>query len=142
MSRISKSKKIQVKKRADYCCEYCKSQELFSATAFTVDHIMPQSKTGDDELNNLAFSCQGCNGSKYNKTSGFDTLTLQVTALYNPRKQIWSEHFAWSEDATVIIGISPTGRVTVEELKLNREGLINLRKIMITTGNHPPAIKK
>ncbi|WNZ24154.1 mitochondrial large ribosomal subunit protein uL30m [Leptolyngbya sp. NK1-12] len=34
----------------------------------------------------------------------------------------WSEHFAWSEDTTLIIGLTPIGRATVQTLRLNRAG--------------------
>jgi hypothetical protein len=31
------------------------------------------------------------------------------------------------------------GRATVEALRLNREGLVNLRRILYAAGEHPPA---
>jgi hypothetical protein len=58
--------------------------------------------------------------------------------LYHPRQQRWQEHFAWNEDFTLIVGITPTGRTTVETLKLNREGLVNLRQVLYAMGEHPP----
>lgn len=53
--------KNQVAKRARFICEYCFSQENFSPDPFALDHIIPISKGGNNELENLAFSCQGCN---------------------------------------------------------------------------------
>jgi hypothetical protein len=41
--------------------------------------------------------------------------------LFNPRLQAWADHFAWSEDGTRIIGLTPTGRSTVNALSLNSE---------------------
>lgn len=38
----------------------------------------------------------------------------------------------------LIIGISSIGRATVEALKLNRPGLMNLRRVLYTLGEHPP----
>jgi len=38
----------------------------------------------------------------------------------------------------LIIGLTPTGRATVEVLKLNREGLVNLRQVLYAAGKHPP----
>lgn len=59
--------------------------------------------------------------------------------LYHPRQQKWSDHFRWSEDYTLIIGLTPVGRATVESLKLNRRSLVNLRRVLFALGEHPPA---
>jgi hypothetical protein len=50
----------------------------------------------------------------------------------------WNEHFAWSEDTTITIGLTATGRVTIMLLKLNRAGVVNLRQILQAAGQHPP----
>jgi hypothetical protein len=47
--------------------------------------------------------------------------------------------FAWNADFTLIIGLTPTGRATVETLQLNREGLVNLRRVLCAMGEHPPS---
>gem|GEM_PF-4995517 len=39
---------------------------------------------------------------------------------------------------SLIIGITPIGRATVEELQLNRNGVVNLRKVLYQMGEHPP----
>ncbi len=52
-------RKQALAQRAKGCCEYCKSEIRFSADPFSVEHIIPRSKGGTDELSNLAFSCQG-----------------------------------------------------------------------------------
>jgi 5-methylcytosine-specific restriction endonuclease McrA len=59
-----------VRKRARYLCGYCHSSEESSAAQFAVDHILPRSLNGSDDLNNLALACQRCNGYRYNFTSG------------------------------------------------------------------------
>ncbi len=33
--------------------------------------------------------------------------------------------------------ITPTGRATIEALQLNREGLVNLRRVLYAMGEHP-----
>jgi hypothetical protein len=50
----------------------------------------------------------------------------------------WSEHFAWNEDYSRVIGLTPTGRATVETLHLNRQGVVNLRRVLFLVGMHPP----
>jgi hypothetical protein len=42
-------------------------------------------------------------------------------------------------DFTLAIGLTPTGRATVERLQLNREGVVNLRRVLRTIGQHPPS---
>jgi len=137
-NKLTPQIKQQVRLRAKNCCEYCYSQEKFATHSFSVEHIKPLSKGGSNNLDNLALSCQGCNNHKYNKTEGKDTVSGAIISLYNPRHQNWQEHFNWNQDYTLIIGLTPTGRTTVEILRLNREGLVNLRRILYTMGEHPP----
>lgn len=140
MSEQTLSKKLRqnVAERALHCCEYCQSQARFATQAFSVEHIKPRSLGGDMALDNLALACQGCNAHKYTKTEAYDHVTQQLAILYNPRQQLWYEHFQWNYDFTLIIGISPTGRATVDALRLNRDSLVNLRHILYQAGNHPP----
>ena len=124
--------------RALGCCEYCRSQARFSTQAFSVEHIVPVSCGGETILDNLALACQGCNNHKYNKTKGRNPVNGEMVSLYNPRQQRWQDHFTWNDDYTLIVGLTPTGRATVETLKLNREGLVNLRRVLYAAGEHPP----
>jgi hypothetical protein len=48
--------------------------------------------------------------------------------------------FTWSEDYTLILGLTPTGRATVELLQLNRLGNQNLRQVLYVIGYHPPKL--
>ncbi len=56
------------------------------------------------------------------------------TAIFNPRKQIWNEHFEFSEDETEIIGKTACGRATVIALRLNFEQAVSARKIWVSVG--------
>jgi hypothetical protein len=47
-----------------------------------------------------------------------------------------SNAYLWLRNT--LVGLTPTGRATVETLKLNREGLINLRRVLYVMGEHPP----
>ena len=136
--RPTNAQREEVSKRAEYLCEYCLSQEKFSNSTFEIEHIIALSKDGKTVLANLAFACSGCNKYKSHRISAFDTETKTEVSFYNPRKDVWSEHFAWNEDFTVIIGLTPIGRTTVEVLKLNRQGLLNQRELLGKFGKHPP----
>lgn len=125
--------------RASGCCEYCRSRADFATQSFSVEHILPVSQGGETALDNLALACSGCNGHKYTKTQAPDPVNGLVVPLYHPRKHIWPEHFRWSADFTRIIGLTPSGRATVEALQLNRPGLVNLRRALFVIGLHPIA---
>lgn len=100
-------------------CEYCHSPERISSVRFTIDHVQPQSLNGSDDFDNLALACSRCNQRRYNFINGKDTQTDLITALFNPRQQVWSEHFAWSADRVRLVGITPTGRATCDRLDIN-----------------------
>jgi hypothetical protein len=122
------------------CCEYCQAPAEYSAAFYHFDHILPAVKGGKSTFSNIAYSCAGCNGYKSDKTHFLDPLTHQITKLYHPKKDKWDEHFQWNNDYLSIEGISPIGRTTVALLQLNREGLRNLRQILILVGAHPQLI--
>ena len=139
MVQISTQQKHIITERARGCCEYCQSQLKFSPDPFSVEHIIPISKGGTDNLDNLALACQGCNNRKYNAIEAYDPIDGQLAPLYHPRQQSRAEHFMWSDNFTELVGISPTGRATVVRLQLNREGVVNLRQLLMEKNLHPPS---
>lgn len=111
--------------------------EAYAPESFSVEHIVPRSKRGKSRADNLALSCQGCNNHKFTRTRALDPVTELMVPLYHPRLHEWHEHFGWLPDARRLIGVSPTGRATVEMLRLNRPGLMGLREALIALGVHP-----
>src|SRR5271166_2570135 len=124
--RPSAEQKRLVEQRARGCCEYCRSQLRFAMQSFSIEHVDPAQEAGGELLANLALSCQGCNNHKYTKTSGLDSRSGERVTLYKPRRHRWTEHFTWSADYTLILGLTPIGRTTVETMQMNRPGLVNL----------------
>jgi 5-methylcytosine-specific restriction endonuclease McrA len=137
--RLTPAQRAAVAARARGCCEYCRSQARFSPDPFSVEHIVPASRGGSDASDNLAWSCQGCNNRKYVSTDAIDPVTGETVALYHPRRDRWADHFAWHEDFALVLGLTPTGRATAEKLQLNRDGVRNLRRVLRSAGEHPPA---
>lgn len=135
---LTKRQKTAIAERAHGCCEYCRSQVRYATQSFTTEHIKPRSVGGRSELKNLALACQGCNGHKYIKTQARDPVTKKLVPLFHPRRQKWKDHFRWSNDYTLVLGITATGRATVAALQLNRERLVNIRQALYLTGKHPP----
>jgi 5-methylcytosine-specific restriction endonuclease McrA len=136
---VTTEQKQAVLERARGCCEYCRSQARFATQPFSTEHIIPRHWGGETTLDNLALACQGCNNHKYTKTEGYDPVSDKVVSLYHPRQQRWHDHFAWNDDFTLVIGLTPTGRATIKALQLNREELVNLRRVLYAMGEHPPA---
>lgn len=137
--RVTAQQKRALEERAQGCCEYCRSQARFGLQSFSAEHIKPRIRGGETTLDNLALACQGCNNHKHTKTEGRDSMSGSIVPLYHPRRQRWHDHFAWNDDFTLIIGGTPTGRATVETLHLNRETVVNLRRVLYAMGEHPPA---
>ena len=136
--RVTTRQRRAVVERAQGCCEYCRSQAQYATEPFSVEHIIPRFRGGESRLDNLALACQGCNNYKATKVDGIDPLTELRAPLFHPRRERWTDHFTWSDDQIHIIGLTPTGRATVVELRLNRDSLINLRELMYQAGKHPP----
>lgn len=82
--------------------------------------------------------CQGCNNKKWIHTTVVDAITQKTVPLFNPRIHNWLEHYSWSEDFLQMIGISAIGRATIDFLKLNRKGVVNLRLATLALEKHPP----
>lgn len=83
-------------------------------------------------------ACYHCNRRKSNRISAIDELLNKETPLFNPRTQLWREHFIWSENKLLIIGLTDTGRVTVTALAFNRDKVINIRATDLAIKRHPP----
>jgi hypothetical protein len=124
--------------RARGLCEYCRSQAKYAIDPLVIDHIQPVSRGGQTIADNLALSCQTCNNYKYNKTEALDPATAQLTPLFHPRQMQWNHHFIWNEDTTQMLGITPIGRATVALLQTNREGVMNMRRVLAIINEHPP----
>lgn len=135
---VSKKIKQHVFERALFICEYCLALLAYSRQPFEAEHITPVSKNGGDDLENLACACGGCNGSKYNKTHAPDPFDGKIVSLFHPRQMSWYEHFVWSLDLLYVVGITATGRATIETLDLNRIGLVNFRCALLKLGVHSP----
>jgi hypothetical protein len=62
-----------------------------------------------------------------------------MVPLFNPRTQVWAEHFGWSDDGIRIIGSTPIGRATVVALHLSDDpDAITVRSYWVLAGWHPP----
>jgi hypothetical protein len=134
MTRVPSSVRDQVRLRAGARCEYCLLPDKYSSYGFHVDHIIPVNRhEGSDEMLKLAWACFRCNTTKAGDIASYDyeAGTGLLTPLFNPRTQVWNDHFELA--GPLIIGKSSVGRVTVRILEMNSEKQLNVRQLLIDT---------
>jgi hypothetical protein len=135
---VSARVRQRVAEQARGRCGYCQTQEVVSGIPLTVDHIRPQSRGGLDVEENLWMACRLCNEAKAALTETADPESGDVVPLFNPRTQVWVEHFSWTAGGTAIYGLTAQGRATVKVLGLNSDLRIRARALWVEAGFHPP----
>ena len=137
-NKIPETTQVQVRWQSQGLCEYCHAAEQWQYVRFTVDHVVPLSKGGVDSLDNLALACFHCNRRKSDYLVGIDPESGIEVPLFNPRRDRWSDHFIWSVDGLLIVGLTASGRATIAALLLNRDRVIQIRAADKEIGRHPP----
>jgi len=133
---LSNKQKQAVRERAGACCEYCRLGQTASFARFHVDHIIAIKHGGTDDDVNLCLACPDCNAHKGENVAALDPQTGDPTRLYNPRQQVWGDHFELQPDAT-ITGLTPPGRTTVTVLRYNEDERVKQRLGERAAGNYP-----
>lgn len=136
-ARVPARVAAQVKARAAGRCEYCQAPQILIGQAFHLDHIAPRSAGGQTIAENLCLACSHCNIAKGDRIAALDPRTSKSVLLYNPRKDIWEEHFRWSQNWRKLIGRTPTGRATVRALDMNAKLLQKARPFWRVAGLIP-----
>jgi hypothetical protein len=118
MTHVPAALRRAVIERATNCCEYCRLGQVDYPFAFHIEHIIAEKHGGQTVLDNLALSCPDCNVYKGSDLSSIDWESGgDITALYNPRRHHWHDHFL--AQAVRISPLTSIGRVTVFLLRLN-----------------------
>ncbi len=136
MSRVSARLRRLVRARAFERCEYCGLAQAGQEATFHIDHIVPETAGGPKVEINLAFACVSCSLRKEARRSAADPETGRKVRLFHPRRQIWDEHFRW--EGFSVVGLTVTGRATVEALRMNRRVALRIREEEAERGRHPP----
>src|SRR5258706_13023078 len=121
--------------RARNCCEYCSLPSGLSSMPLEIDHVIPRKHGGLTVEENLALACFYCNRYKGANIAGFDPKTREVTRLFDPRKDIWKQHFQWR--STHLEGLTSIGSTTIDVLKLNHPDMLIVREAMTDEGVFP-----
>jgi hypothetical protein len=116
-----------IQQRAGNRCEYCHiPQAAVPFIPFHVEHVVARQHMVDDSDANLALACHRCNAYKGPNLSSIDPDTKQITALFHPRNDVWTDHFQLR--GAVIIPLTAIGRVTVRLLCFNDRYRLELRE--------------
>ena len=137
MSEIAAQLRRLVRERAGSRCEYCGLSQEGQEATFHIDHIVPKRTAGSTRADNLALACVSCSLRKEARRSAVDPATRRSAPLFHPRRQRWADHFRW--EGIRVAGLTPTGRATVEALRINRPLILAIRQEEALRGRHPPA---
>ena len=134
MTYISNALRRLVAERADYRCEYCLLPDEFTYLPHEPDHIIPSKHGGATTAENLALACFWCNQLKGSDLASLDPQTSQITPLFNPRLQTWTDHFQL--DGAVIVPLTPEGRTTAALFKFDRVDRLTARQLLFAAGHY------
>jgi hypothetical protein len=124
-----------VRRRAGDRCEYCHMpQGATPFIPFHVEHIIARQHLDSWHENpeGLAYACDRCNAFKGPNLSTIDPDTGDKIDVFDPRNDVWSDHFALSGGR--ILGLTPKGRATARLLNMNDSRRIELRLLWLGEG--------
>jgi HNH endonuclease len=127
-----------VEARASGACEYCRLLQVACGVTFHIEHLLPRSRDGATTLDNLAFSCPGCNLAKSDQLTGQDSLG-RPQRLFNPRDYDpaslgWHLHFILDRETGVIVPRTDEGDATIRTLRMNDPIRVFARRLQVESG--------
>lgn len=126
--------RLLVEERAAGCCEYCRVAAADVFYPHEPDHIIGIQHGGLTGPENLAFACFHYNRQKGPNIASLDPDTGELSALFHPRRCVWTEHFR--RDDAQIFGISASGRATVSLLQFNAAPRLEVRRSLLKLGRY------
>jgi len=93
MPEIAASLRAEVRSRAKGRCEYCLVPEALTLVAHEIDHIIAAKHGGVSVAGNLALCCALCNKHKGADVASMDPESGDLTRLFHPRIDRWSDQF-------------------------------------------------
>ena len=133
---MAKSRRRLVWERAHGCCEYCQISQAYCILPHEIDHIRAKKHHGGHSLENTCVACAHCNAAKGPNAAGYDPETDELVPLFNPRQEMWTEHFSWN--GPELVGKSAVGRATIDVLNINDPICVEQRRYLNKAGLMPP----
>lgn len=122
-----------VRDRAENRCEYCHLPQAASPfLTFHLEHIRARQHRGSDDVSNRALACPDCNAFKGPNLTAYTPDTDELVSIFNPRLDEWTEHFELA--GPEILGKTPIGRATVGLLNMNDPIRVEMRSLLIESG--------
>jgi hypothetical protein len=113
-------------------CEYCKIPERPANLRHVLDHVIARQHGGTTRFENLALCCGRCNQFKGPNIAGIDVDTGNIARLFNPRADVWADHFSYQ--GVILVGKTDIGRATVVVLAINGLSRIATRSALRQCG--------
>lgn len=104
-------------------CGYCGVTEVDTGNGLEIDHYLPVSRGGKDQLENLVYCCSACNRFKGSVWAPANS----ARRILHPLRDDTAAHFREGLDGQ-IIALTETGQFHIETLHLNRPQLVAQRK--------------
>ena len=127
MTYIPDALRQKIQQQAKNRCEYCRLHEIDAYHSHEIDHIFAEKHGGETAEANLCLACFVCNRHKGSDLCSIDPQTGNVTTLYHPRRDTWTEHFRLMQTG-IIEPLTATGRVPARVLRFNRLDLVDDRR--------------
>ncbi len=134
MRYVSAALRRLVADRAFERCGYCRLPQSAAIAKHHIEHIVPLKHGGQTTEENLALACPFCNEQKGTDVGSFDFETDgALTRFFNPRKDVWTEHFQILESGEIQPSLA-LRRVTVKILRINDANRSEERKELMEAG--------
>lgn len=111
--RVSPALRLLVERRAGHRCEYCQTPARFVPETLSAEHNIPRRHFDCESAGNLTSASQGFNNHKDIRIEAEDSVTGLKVPFSHPRRERWAALFAWGQDGTEMLGLTPTGRAAV-----------------------------
>lgn len=121
-----------VRQRANGLCEYCQLPDSVTELPHEADHIRAIKHDGPTELANLCWACAPCNDFKGSDVSAYIPGTDQLVKLFNPRIDLWQDHFWW--DGPALQGKTGIALATISLLRINSDRRVLFRQSLMDDG--------
>ena len=123
--------------RAQGICEYCLIHEDDTFFGCQVDHISSEKHGGPTQSDNLAYACLFCNLHKGSDVGTFIPGTQSLSRFFNPRTDLWNEHFALHADGITLVPLTEIGEATARIFRFNIPDRLEERQELRNIGRYP-----
>jgi hypothetical protein len=129
-----------VARRADFLCEYCLIHESDTFFGCEVDHILSEKHGGPTQEHNLSYACLFCNRAKGSDIASLSPDSGSLVRFFNPRIDLWADHFELDSEGIVITPRAEIGEATVRIFGFNRAERLLERSALKLVGRYPTEV--